>query len=62
MSKVIEKSTVKEMGDTVKDVEDRVWHDARDVAVGTMGVPADRHGESGLQRVLWHQRWGFLYF
>lgn len=44
MSRVTEKSTAKDTGDSIKDVN-RAWHDARNDAAGTMGVPADRHGE-----------------
>ena len=46
MSKVTVESTSKETGDSTKNVS-RAFHDARDDAAGTMGVPADRHGEGG---------------
>lgn len=51
MSKVTEKSTAKDTGDSIKDVN-RAWHDARDAAAGTMGVPADRHDKSGNKGVV----------
>jgi hypothetical protein len=48
LSKVTEKSTSKETGDSIKDVN-RAFHDARDSAAqeGGWRVPADRHGEGG---------------
>ena len=46
MSKVTEKSTSKETGDSIKNVN-RAFHDARNDAAGTMGVPADRHSQGG---------------